>query len=190
MYLSKRCPFLGLLTIMVICAFGAVVLNRSDTSSATDRLDQDTQINMPQRIDTSVVHLYFSDKENSYLIAEEWKLSHSNNPAEFGRAIIEALIQGPREGLMPTVPAGTAVRALYVTPDKVAYVDMTAMLRDAHPGGVQSELMTIYSIVNSLILNISQIDAVSILIDGREAMTLAGHIDLRFPFRANMLLIR
>jgi len=41
-----------------------------------------------------------------------------------------------------------------------------------------------------LILNIPEIDAVKILIDGRDAMTLAGHIDLRFPFKANMLLVR
>jgi hypothetical protein len=59
-----------------------------------------------------------------------------------------------------------------------------------HPGGIKLELITIYSIVNSLILNIPAIDAVKILIGGREALTLAGHVDLRFPFKANMLLIR
>jgi len=39
-------------------------------------------------------------------------------------------------------------------------------------------------------LNIPEIHAVKILIGGRESMTLAGHIDLRFPLKANMLLIR
>jgi hypothetical protein len=91
---------------------------------------------------------------------------------------------------MRTIPAGTTLRALFVAPDQTAYVDLTATLKDAHPGGIQSEQMTIFSIVNSLILNITEINAVKILIDGREAMTLAGHIDLRFPFKANMLLIR
>jgi hypothetical protein len=50
--------------------------------------------------------------------------------------------------------------------------------------------MTIFSIVNSLILNIPEVDAVKILIEGRESMTLAGHIDLRSSFKANLLLIR
>ena len=91
---------------------------------------------------------------------------------------------------MPTIPADTTLLALYVTQDRTAYVDLAQTITDQHPGGVKSELLTIYSIVNSLILNIPQIDAVKILIQGREAMTLAGHIDIRFPFKANLLLIR
>ncbi|MBL7178636.1 MAG: GerMN domain-containing protein [Desulfobacterales bacterium] len=188
MSLSKCCSFFAVLAITVICTFGLVVFNTLERAAALDRLDQNTQIDLTRHADTAVVHLYFSDKENSYLTAEEQNLVHSNNPAEFGQTIIEALIQGPREGLMRTIPAGTILRALYVTSDGIAYVDLT--LKDAHPGGIQTELMTIYSIVNSLILNISGINAVKILIDGRESMTLAGHVDLRFPFKANMLLIR
>jgi hypothetical protein len=44
--------------------------------------------------------------------------------------------------------------------------------------------------VNTLALNIPEIEAVKILIEGREAKTLAGHIDIRRPFRANMLMIK
>lgn len=174
----------------VICTSGLVVFNTPERAAALDQLDQNTQIDLTRHSDTAAVHLYFSDKENSYLTAEGQNLARSNNPAEFGQTIIEALIQGPREGLMRTIPAGTILRALYVTSDGIAYVDLTLTLKDAHPGGIQTELMTIYSIVNSLILNISGINAVKILINGRESMTLAGHVDLRFPFKANMLLIR
>jgi spore germination protein GerM len=91
---------------------------------------------------------------------------------------------------MRTIPAGTKLLALFVAPDGTTYLDLTATLKDGHPRGIQSEQMTIFSIVNSLILNIPEINAVKILIDGHESMTLAGHIDLRFPFKANMLLIR
>ena len=91
---------------------------------------------------------------------------------------------------MRTIPAGTTLKAFYITRDGTAYVDLSEAIRDGHPGGVKSELFTIYSIVNSLTLNIPEIDAVKILIGGKEAMTLSGHIDGRFPFKANMLLIR
>jgi hypothetical protein len=50
--------------------------------------------------------------------------------------------------------------------------------------------MTVYSLVNSIVLNLETVEAVKILIDGQEETTLAGHIDLRNPFTANMLLIR
>ena len=71
-----------------------------------------------------------------------------------------------------------------------ALVDFSAEIQENHPGGVATELLTVYSIVNSLILNIAEIEVVKILIEGQESLTLAGHIDLQQPFEANMLLIR
>ena len=67
---------------------------------------------------------------------------------------------------------------------------MSDGVKEGHSGGVKSELFTIYSMVDSLVLNIPEIHAVKFLINGKESMTLNGHIDLRFPFKANMLLIR
>ncbi len=91
---------------------------------------------------------------------------------------------------MRTIPKNTALNALYITKDGMAIVDLTVAAKENHPGGSQSEIMTIYSIVNSLVLNMPQVDRVKILIEGREAMTLAGHIDLRLPFKADMMLVR
>jgi hypothetical protein len=45
-------------------------------------------------------------------------------------------------------------------------------------------------VVNTLILNIPQIDRVKILVDGNETSTLAGHIDLQYPAKAYMLIVR
>ena len=138
----------------------------------------------------TIIHLYFANKENSFLIAEKRLLDRPDDPAQMGKLIIESLIKGPKEGLMRTISSDAALRALFVTKDKTAYVDLTKAAREKHPGGCKSEIITIYSIVNSLILNIPEIDVVKILIDGRESMTLAGHIDLRFPLKADMLLVR
>jgi hypothetical protein len=186
----KYHSFFAVFKILAVCTFYMLIPGAPHNSSALDHSGQNSQINAAQHADKAIMQLYFSNKENSFLIAEERKLSPANNPTEYGQTIIAALIQGPTEGLMRTIPAGTILRAFFVTPDGTAYVDLTATLKDAHPGGIQSEQMTIFSIVNSLILNIPEINAVKILIDGRESMTLAGHIDLRFPFKANMLLIR
>ena len=177
---------------VVLGAAWMAILHVPAISLAADKLDQNDQVADGQPADNSksVVHLYFSDRENSFLSAEQRTLLHTGDVVEFSKAIIEVLIQGPREGLMRTIPSATTLHSLYVTQDGTAYVDLAATIKDAHPGGAHSEQMTIFSIVNSLILNVPEIDAVKILIDGSESMTLAGHIDLRFPFRANMLLIR
>ena len=115
---------------------------------------------------------------------------HPPDPVGYARAVVEALLKGPQKGLLQTLPDGTALNALYVTPDKVCYVDFSGAVRSNHPGGSNSELLTIYSVVNSLILNIPEIDQIKILIDGNETSTLAGHIDLQKPVKAYMLIVR
>ena len=139
---------------------------------------------------TRSVHLYFSDKDSQFLMAENRVLKSPQDPEFFARSIIEALIKGPQQGLVRTLPAATAIRAIFVTQEGTCFVDLNSAVAENHPGGIQSELLTIYSIVNSLVLNVPQIKAVKILINGTDAMSLAGHIDLLIPIKANMLLIR
>ena len=124
------------------------------------------------------------------MFAQSRSLLHDGTPAVFGKRIVESLTEGPQEGLMPTIPRGTVLRALYILDDGTAFVDMSEAISDNHPGGCKSEMLTIFSVVNSLVLNISEITSVKFLVGGKEAATLAGHIDIRFPFKANMLLVR
>jgi len=138
----------------------------------------------------SVVSLYFADTDNAFLKSEQRTVSRPSDPAEFGRVIIESLIKGPAGGLGRTIPEETLLKTFNVAKDGSAYADFTSAIRDKHPGGSSSELLTVYSIVNSLVMNIPEIKRVKILIEGRESITLAGHMDLRFPLKANSLLVR
>ena len=138
----------------------------------------------------SEAHLYFADKKNLFLIAEERVMTETETAEAYGATIVHALIEGPGNGLMPTLPPATKFRAIYILPNGTAYVDLSDEVSTKHPGGIQMERLSIYSIVNSLILNVSEIQTVKILLNGRDALTLAGHIDLRFPMKADLLLIR
>ena len=91
---------------------------------------------------------------------------------------------------MRTLPESATLRDFYLTPKGTAVLDFNKALTTDHPGGVQMELMTLYAIVNSLVLNIDQINSVKILTNGRESDTLAGHLDIRFPYKANMLIVK
>ncbi len=137
------------------------------------------------------VHLYFADRNNEYLMAETRSLAlEKDDPLLFAETIIQSLINGPRTNLTRTLPGGTVLTAVYLDERKIAYLDFSAEISENHPGGVMTEWLSIYSIINSLILNIDEIRAVKILINHQEAQTLAGHIDLQKPFKANMLLVR
>lgn len=188
-----RCYRYLLYIILVFFVTGVICLftdNIPETFADQHRINEDSPDENIQKQGQPFAHLYFSDRTNSFLKSEDKKFSGLNDPLEFGKRIIEALISGPDGKLMRTIPEKTRLRALYITKDGTAYVDMSREIKDNHPGGIESEIMTIYSIVNSLVLNIPEINAVKILIDGKESTTLAGHIDLKFPLKADMLLIR
>ena len=51
------------------------------------------------------------------------------------------------------------------------------------------ELLTVYSIVNSVVFNVSEIKRITILIDGQPVETLNGHLDLRRALVPDVTLI-
>lgn len=135
------------------------------------------------------VHLYFGDLQGHYLRAEQRVLERPSDDAAFGRQLMDALILGPQKPGGQTLPEGARVRAFFIT-GGTAYVDFVAEAFSKHPGGVEMELLTIYSIVNTLVVNVEAIREVKILIGGQEQLTLAGHIDLQHSFIADMMWIR
>ena len=51
------------------------------------------------------------------------------------------------------------------------------------------EILTVYSIIDSVVLNVPEIVRVAILVNGSPINTLNGHVDLRRPLSANPSLI-
>ncbi len=135
-------------------------------------------------------HLYFSDAGDRFLTAEDRTLALPDSVVVRAKIMVNALIEGPTTPLTPTLPLEAKLLALHITDDGIAYVDFNRAISEKHPGGTLSELLTIFSVVNTLALNLPEIEAVKILIEGREAGTLAGHIDIRFPFRPNLLMVK
>lgn len=128
------------------------------------------------------VRLFFADPETTTLREESRQLPEGVTAVEDARRLLEELIRGPGGTLAPTIPEGTRVRQLYIDGEGTAYVDFTRELQANHPGGTAGELLTIYSIVDTLTSNLEQVKRVQLLVEGAEITTLAGHIDSRRPF--------
>ena len=62
-------------------------------------------------------------------------------------------------------------------------------LRDGMSGGSMEEVLTVYSIVDSVALNVAEIRAVGILINGKPVESLNGHLDLCQPLVPDLSLI-
>jgi Sporulation and spore germination len=133
------------------------------------------------------VKLFFpSSTKDGGLEGEERDIRTSNLPSDEAKQIVAELISGSRERRLAALPADTRLRELFVTAEGLAVVDFTQEASLHHPGGLTMELASIYSVVNSLTQNVSAISRVQILIEGAEAETLAGHIDLSHPLSEDL----
>jgi spore germination protein GerM len=141
-------------------------------------------------VEKKEVLLYFSDSEGEYLIAEKRPILKKNEVKEEAKETILELIKGPKEKLIPTLPPRTKLLTLQINDAGVAKVNFSSALSKDHPGGSSAEMMTVYSIVNSLALNFPQIKRVQILIDGKSIETITGHLSLRQPISPKPDLIK
>jgi len=130
--------------------------------------------------------LFYIADGGTRLTSVERDVAFGASAAEQAREIISAQIAPVVEPLVSAVPAGTALRAVFITEGGEAYVDLSREVVAAHPGGTINEMLSIYTLVNALTENLPAVTAVQVLVDGKEVETLAGHVDLRRPLAKNL----
>ncbi len=101
------------------------------------------------------------------------------------REVLAALIADPRaaqSGMFKDMK----LREFFLDGMGTAYVDLTPSQQNGVQASAWDELMAIYAIVDTLMHNFEEIRHVRFLLDGKEAQTLAGHIDLSRKFEKRM----
>jgi germination protein M len=137
------------------------------------------------------VTLFFSDEQAEYLVGEPRKVPRADGPSALAQAVVGELIRGPRTGgLQATMPSGTKLRKPVSCQDGTCTVDFSEEFVSNHPGGSSGELMTIYSVVESLTANVPGTRSVHFLVEGRPRDTLAGHMAIQAPVRADARYVR
>jgi spore germination protein GerM len=126
--------------------------------------------------------IWFASPQEDALVLEKHRIPPAATPVERAKASLQALIAGPKTDALRTLSAAVQIREFFIDERGTAYIDFSEALSRDHPGGAWSEMLTIRSIMQTLVGNVPEIKQVQILIEGHEADTLAGHIDIRRPF--------
>ncbi|MBM2843474.1 MAG: Spore germination protein [Anaerolineales bacterium] len=134
--------------------------------------------------------LFYGSADGQALVPIRREVALAEGLVPQGREILTAQLQGAPSPYVSVIPGGTLLRAFYVTDRGDAFVDFSIEASSRHPGGSATELLTVYAIVNAVTANLPDVQRVQILIDGREADTLAGHVDLRRPLEQDLSLVR
>lgn len=135
------------------------------------------------------VKLFFQAADQPALLMEERSVAYSADLSRQLAIVVEEIIRGPKTGLLPTLAPGGKVLDVFVSSRGVAYVDLSKEVAAGHPGGTRAELLSVYSVVNSLTTNFPAVRRVQILVDDRPAPTLVGHVDLLRPLSPDMTLL-
>lgn len=123
--------------------------------------------------------LYFAGSQAMYVVPEVREVDVTGR--RYAQTAIQELIKGPTmPGLYPTIPNGTKLLSVKIE-DGLATVDFSKEFKNNHPGGSAGEIMTIYSVVNTL-TEFPTVKKVKFLIEGKEEETLAGHVVFNEPF--------
>lgn len=131
------------------------------------------------------VDLYFPS-ETGFLGVERRPLELEGGAGEQVRTLVAAWLEGPtepgEEGLVPAFPDGLELAEAFVTAEGVAVVDLAAPEGGEPPStGSMLEMQRIYSLVDSVVLNVAGVRRVTILWNGRQRETLSGHVDTSVP---------
>ncbi|KUK13278.1 MAG: Putative germination protein GerM, partial [bacterium 42_11] len=126
-------------------------------------------------ISKKVVYLYLPDSAHENLTEESKEIVESSLE-EMIREVFKELYDSKAK----VIPQGTELKHVFIGRG-IVFLDFSSQIIENHPGGSNAEVMTIYSIVNSLCKSFPEIKMVQFLVDGKVMETLKGHIDISFP---------
>jgi hypothetical protein len=178
---------IAILTVLV--AFGLITLpslrqaiqrvsGNQRTEEQARREVMQIPISTPTDVKVKAQMYWLSAASPVSLDATTIELPLSADPVERAKQLLIALIADAPTPKQRTLPPDAILLAFYLQPDGTGVADFSDALSAETPSGIQSEQLTVDSIVQTLGENVSLIRQLKILIHGQEVETLAGHLDL------------
>ena len=182
--------FAAIVVIFAVAAWGASLLLERMVAPAPQQQSAPAPAAPAANVPHIITTLYYGTPDGQVLAAVKREVALGEGPRAQGRQILESELEAAPPPYVSLIPPGTTLRAFYITERGDAFVDLSPEVSTMHPGGSTNELLTVYAIVNAVTGNLTSVERVQILIDGKQADTLAGHVDLRRPFERDTSLVR
>jgi len=108
----------------------------------------------------------------------EVELPLSAEPVQRAKQVLNTLMGDAPSPERRTLPEDAVLLEFYLLADGTAIADFSGAVATGTPSGILSEQMAVDSIARTLEGNVPGIVRLKILVNGQEAETLAGHVDL------------
>ncbi len=129
---------------------------------------------------------FYPSMDGNYLVGVKKKIKKEDDLSKQIKEVVKELFKGPDKkikSIYNPFSANLKLNEFYLIENSIVVVDVNENIFDNLLGGSDDEILTIYSIVDTISYNFPFVKATQIIINGREAETLAGHIDISHPLR-------
>lgn len=152
--------------------------------------------NQPTRMDAGApiphvgITLFDPAPDDDVLTAIQQEVPEGLNPPDHGRLVMEAAIERAASLEVGLLPAGTALRTFFLTPQGEAVIDLTGLSPAGLGGGTTGERLAVQALVSAVAANVRSARSVRFLLDGHVPASMTGHLDLRNPLAADRQSLR
>lgn len=181
--------------LVLVSAVMAVFLIRM-RERASDKLQaaaDSTPLTPPSAMPTSDITLMLANDTDGSLVNTEKRIALPTEPHARARYLLNQLLaEYATPGSAHPIAANAGVDDVFLVPlpagtesgGTLAVVNLSSGLLQAHPSGIETETMTLLSLIGTLHANMPEITQVRFLVDGAPRDTLAGHADLTRTYLA------
>jgi spore germination protein GerM len=134
--------------------------------------------------DTSFVRVYYPSEGR--LVMEERKVKRQVAITAIAEEIVSEFLKGPSTVAKSAVPPGTKLLAVYYGSDGILYVDFSDEFRRNFQGDALNEFLLLKGLYDSIISNVTGVDDVKVIVEGKEIESIGGHFFALYPLK-NML---
>jgi len=178
------------LAVVLLVTLGIVLLFRSQRSEEKTP----AQVAEPERpqleAEEVLAELYYPGS-GGRLFVEQRALPASADLEIRLSQLLAAFLSGPEsEDLYPAFPPEVSLGHPLITDQGIAYIDLTITGQNTHlPWGSRQEMLAVYGLVDTVLLNLPEIQGVILLRNGEQRSTFGGHLDTTRLLLANQDLV-
>jgi hypothetical protein len=174
------------MAVVLSIALGIVVL----WWSQRDKAATPGQVAVPEAPELEADELladFFFPGKGGQLVVEQRALPATETLEDRLSNLLEAFLLGPEaEDLYAAFPPEVSLGHAMVTDEGVAHIDLAITGQNANlPWGSRQEMLAVYGLVDTVLLNLPEIQGVILLRNGEQRSTFAGHLDTTRLLLAN-----
>jgi hypothetical protein len=173
---ANRTVLLAVLGVLFIAGIvGGYLFFMTDTFMVAQKEPGETPQEETAVSDLTSIELFFPH-EGGLRMEERRVIGYASRSKSATQALMEFL-RGPQRG-ESYVPEGTEVLGVYSGEDGILYIDLSEDFRSNFQGDAMAEFLLLRGLYESVMSNVSGIKGLKVLIGGKEAESVGGHISL------------